>query len=138
MDTELFTLPPVPTPAMLRAMAKKQCVPILATALLVREASLAMRGDGLAAGPAVLIDAIPAFCALGVDHRARKSFQKLAGLVADGSIRDMRGDTVAGCKVPTLAMIGREAMARRADLAASLRAAAAAVEAFAWPSGDTI
>jgi hypothetical protein len=131
METPLlFHLPPVLSPAMRHALDKPQCLPILATAVLVRLASRAMRADGSAAGPAVVIDAIPAFAMLGVDHRARKPFQGLAGLIEDGGFHAIRGELIDGRKVPSLALIGREAMNRKGEFARALRAAADAVEGF--------
>jgi hypothetical protein len=132
MAEELFELPGGPPPSICRAMRKNIAVPLLAMCTLLREASRSLRGDGVPADTALLLDAIPVFVELGVSPAALREFHTLAVMVADGYLPAPPADDAAGWKNVTLVRIARAAMAKRHEFAAALRAAADAVESFEW------
>jgi hypothetical protein len=83
-ENDLFGVPlATPAPALLEALANPHLLEILACARLMGELSKRCRADAQTAGPAILIDGMPALFAVGVNHRLRRPYAALSGLIDD-------------------------------------------------------
>lgn len=70
-----------PAPALLEALANPHLLEVLACARLMRDLSKRCLGDGKSAGPAILIDGLPALFPVGVSHELRRPYAALADLI---------------------------------------------------------
>jgi hypothetical protein len=136
MNGTLFPMPPAAPKGLGNAISKPQCLEILAMSILVHEINPILRGDGKSAGHAVIIDSLPTYSALGIDHTARTAFAALSGLIYSGDIEELRGDQLNGIEVPQMADILRKAVALQERFAVALETAAAHVRTLKLAPAD--
>lgn len=123
----LFPLPPIAPKGLRQAISNPHSEKVLAMCRLVHVASIALRGDGKAAGHAVIVDSLPAFSSLGIAHEARTAYAALSGLTHSGDIEELRGEILDGIPVPSHAEVWEEVERIKEPFAAALVAAANAV-----------